>query len=89
MSRLTQVTPPAASGFRLRAFHPLRESFPTLSAILPLPFAGVPTTPVSALLRIRFGLVRVRSPLLTQSLLLSFPPGTEMFQFPGLASPLR
>src|SRR5436190_1976236 len=33
----------------------------------------------------RFGLFRVRSPLLTESLLLSFPPGNEMFQFPGLA----
>ena len=32
----------------------------------------------------RFGLVRVRSPLLAQSLcLISFPPGTEMFHFPG------
>jgi hypothetical protein len=34
----------------------------------------------------RFGLIRFRSPLLTESLLLSFPPGTEMFQFPGLAA---
>lgn len=34
----------------------------------------------------RFGLVRVRSPLLTESLLLSLPGGTEMFQFPPLAS---
>ena len=33
----------------------------------------------------RFGLFRVRSPLLTESLLLSFPGGTEMFQFPPLA----
>ena len=33
-----------------------------------------------------FGLFRVRSPLLTESLLLSFPPGTEMFQFPGFAT---
>ena len=33
-----------------------------------------------------FGLFRVRSPLLTESLLFSFPPGTEMFQFPGLLS---
>ncbi len=33
----------------------------------------------------RFGLFRVRSPLLTESRLLSFPPGTEMFQFPGFA----
>ena len=32
------------------------------------------------------GLVRVRSPLLPESLLMSFPPGTEMFQFPGFAS---
>ena len=32
------------------------------------------------------GLVRVRSPLLTESLLLSFPPATEMFQFAGFAA---
>jgi hypothetical protein len=32
------------------------------------------------------GLVRVRSPLLAESLLLSFPPATEMFQFAGFAS---
>ena len=32
------------------------------------------------------GLVRVRSSLLTESRLMSFPPGTEMFQFPGFAS---
>ena len=32
------------------------------------------------------GLVRFRSPLLSESLLMSFPPGTEMFQFPGFAS---
>ena len=32
-----------------------------------------------------FGLIRVRSPLLTESRLLSFPPGNEMFQFPGFA----
>lgn len=29
--------------------------------------------------------VRFRSPLLTESRLLSFPPGTEMFHFPGFA----
>ena len=33
-----------------------------------------------------FRLIRVRSPLLTESRFLSFPPGTEMFQFPGLAA---
>ena len=32
------------------------------------------------------GLVRVRSPLLAESLLMSFPPANEMFQFAGFAS---
>ena len=32
------------------------------------------------------GLVRVRSPLLAESRLISFPPATEMFQFAGFAS---
>ena len=32
-----------------------------------------------------FRLFRFRSPLLTESSFLSFPPGTEMFHFPGLA----
>jgi hypothetical protein len=32
------------------------------------------------------GLVRVRSPLLTESRLMSVPPATEMFQFAGFAS---
>ena len=31
------------------------------------------------------GYVRVRSPLLAESLLFSLPPGTEMVHFPGLA----
>ena len=33
-----------------------------------------------------FRLVRFRSPLLTESRLLSFPGGTEMFQFPPFAT---
>ncbi len=32
-----------------------------------------------------FGLFPFRSPLLRESLLFSFPPGTKMFQFPGCA----
>ena len=36
----------------------------------------------------RFGLFPVRSPLLRESLLFSFPEGTKMFQFPSLASRL-
>ena len=34
----------------------------------------------------RTGLVRFRSSLLTESRLMSFPPGNEIFQFPGFAS---
>ena len=44
-----------------------------------------PTTPQGPRPR-RFGLIPVRSPLLGESLLFSLPPGTKMFQFPGLAS---
>ena len=56
---------------RIRGYHPLWPDFPDCFAYLPK------TT----------GLLRVRSPLLAESLLMSFPPGTEMFQFPGFASP--
>ena len=35
----------------------------------------------------RFGLFRVRSPLLAESLLFSLPAGTEMVHFPALPSP--
>ena len=41
-----------------------------------------PCVPCSA----RFGLFRFRSPLLSESLLFSLPPGTEMVHFPGFAS---
>ena len=54
------------------------------------PGLSVPTTPMlqrrQAVTQHRFRLFPFRSPLLRESLLLSFPPGTEMFQFPGLAS---
>ena len=63
---------PAASAFRLRGFHPLRRSFPeALAKPLPAlcsPYPGVPAP--------RFGLLRFRSPLLTESMFLSFPPPT-------------
>src|SRR5438093_11245575 len=35
---------------------------------------------------LRFGLFRVRSPLLAESLLFSLPAGTEMVHFPALPS---
>ena len=48
-----------------------------------------PTTPtcqrISPIRQIRFRLLPVRSPLLGQSLLFSFPDGTKMFQFPSCA----
>ena len=45
------------------------------------PFQTLPVSQGSAT-----GLVRFRSPLLTESRLMSFPPATEMFQFAGFAS---
>jgi hypothetical protein len=54
----------------VRGSHPLWPSLPGRSG------SSQPTT----------GLVRFRSPLLAESLLMSVPPGTEMFQFPGFAS---
>ena len=55
----------------VRGYHPLWPDFPDGSTSL----------------TIATGLVRVRSPLLAESRLMSFPPGTEMFQFPGFAYP--
>ena len=46
------------------------------------PFQTLPVTLPQAT-----GLVRFRSPLLAESLLMSFPPATEMFQFARFASP--
>ena len=54
----------------IRGYHPLWPAFPDGSGF---------TTKIT-------GLVRVRSPLLAESLLISFPPATEMFQFAGFAS---
>ena len=70
--RISRVPPYSWAKGRLlpvRGCHPLWPGFPAGSGSLPL----------------AAGLVRVRSPLLTESRLISFPPGTEMFQFPGLA----
>ena len=44
-----------------------------------------PTRNICQLTRAGFRLIRVRSPLLAESHLLSLPPGTEMVHFPGLA----
>ena len=71
--RIIRVPPYSRIGRRLvpvRDRHPLRRAFPDASGF------HQPTT----------GLVPVRSPLLGESLLMSFPPATEMFQFAGFAS---
>ena len=67
---MSRLTQGSSNTLRIRGYHPLWPDFPDRSAYLPK------TT----------GLFRVRSPLLAESLLMSFPPGTEMFQFPGFAS---
>ena len=50
-----------------------------------------PATPtmqrLPAITHDRFSLIRVRSPLLTESLLFSLPVGTEMFHFPTFPLP--
>ena len=57
--------------FRVRGFHPLRRAFPGPSPLLP---------------SISGRLLRVRSPLLAQCPLISFPAATEMVQFAAFAS---
>lgn len=51
-----------------------------------------PTTPnvqhLPAITHARFSLIRFRSPLLTESRLLSLPVGTEMFHFPTFPLPV-
>ncbi len=51
------------------------------------PIKKAPTTPYTqplpGITRIRFGLIRFRSPLLPESRLFSLPAGTEMFHFPA------
>ena len=70
---------------RVRDFHPLRCDFPDASARA-LRAMTWSYYPGAASLQRRFGLFPVRSPLLGESLLFSFPRGTKMFQFPRLAS---
>ena len=71
------------AGFRLWGFHPLRLRFPADPPNLARATARSRNPGMQAS---RFGLMRFRSPLLTQSRLLSFPRGTEMFHFPRCRS---
>ena len=65
--------PLALSKFRLRGFHPLCLTFPGNSTTLP---DAISRSLPRIYYYIRFGLLRFRSPLLSESLLFSFPPGT-------------
>ena len=78
MPRRTQGLPRPASRLRIREFHPLRCAFPCASPVMSHRLSRQPYNPI-----IRwFGLLRFRSPLLTESFLLSSPAGTEMFSVP-------
>ena len=85
--------------FRLRGSHPVSPTIPDRSARKlvfdsPAPLQRHLVRPCNTLdttladLTYRgFRLFPVRSPLLGESRLLSFPPGTEMVHFPGSAAP--
>ena len=87
--------PSTGTALPLRDSHPLRRRFPTTSHSAVLSYCAAirqndskaPTTPhtqpLPGITRIRFSLIRFRSPLLTESLLFSLPTGTEMFHFPA------
>src|SRR5918992_632454 len=75
---------------RLRGCHPLWPIVPDRSTSLLIgnSLALKPDRPYNPIVQARwFGLFRVRSPLLAESLLFSLPPGTEMVHFPGLSPP--
>ncbi len=85
-----------AARFRLRGRYPLRRAVPCTSPTAQLCHSPIrrqtdqlkPSNPAAttaaACTSQRFGLFPFRSPLLRESRFLSFPLGTEMFQFPSL-----
>ena len=70
--RRTQGLPRPASRLRIREFHPLRCAFPCASPVMSNRLYRHPYNPILRW----FGLLRFRSPLLTESLLFSLPAGT-------------
>ena len=74
----------ASSGFAYAAFTPCGGAFQRLPLAFLVRSRG-PTT-LRTPKRPKFGLFPVRSPLLGESFLFSFPAGTKMFQFPAFAS---
>ncbi len=67
---------------RVRFVTPWEVGSPPCRGLQPRRNIGLPATKSR-----RFGLFPVRSPLLGESRLISFPRGTKMFQFPHLPSP--
>ena len=96
---LLGITLGSSDRFQLRGCYPLWLRFPADSPncrVCNFPTGSTsrlrgPTTPIRQRRRPitphRFGLNPFRSPLLRVSLLLSFPRGTEMFQFPRFPLP--
>jgi hypothetical protein len=76
--------------FRLPDFHRLWSTVPDRSTNMLVSHSPAlrPNRPYNPEVHaLRFGLFRVRSPLLAESLLFSIPGGTEMVHFPPLPSP--
>ena len=92
--RATWDTDQKCSPFRLQGCYLLCRPFPWPSTRTNISYflwirqnpLTCPTTPkrqrLATITPLRFGLFRVRSPLLTESQLFSLPVGTEMFHFP-------
>lgn len=91
---LLGILPRLCTTLRLRGSHPLWPAFQDRSP-MPAPHLTGPAEPERKVPQPRpcnarrlshmerFSLIRVRSPLLTESLLFSLPAGTEMFHFPA------
>ena len=84
MSRGTQV-PPAPLSISHTGLSPSMEYLPRYFCYLLMDHFMEALQP-QILESTWFGLFPFRSPLLWESLLISSPPGTEMFHFPGFAS---
>ena len=76
---LSPSTAPLSKGLQLHAWFLTVRQAGRLDKLLP---TTPHTQPLPGITCIRFGLIRFRSPLLSESLLFSLPVGTEMFHFP-------
>jgi hypothetical protein len=84
VSRPTQDTTKIVNSYVYRSFTFYGSAFQKILLGIYALYCG-PTTPTLPK-QYWFRLIPFRSPLLRESLLFSFPPGTKMFQFPGFAS---